>query len=147
MHRGTVGKWLTLQPSPAASESPQNNGDIVRAGLGSRLWGCVCARVCVRVCTHVNVKGRSWCAYALNICMFLPQFPWWQIKKRESIRNCLRCLYISFRGCHALSKNWTRSLITWPRDEPNDVTTSQTWARLQLSPLLHHCWWYKHESI
>lgn len=35
--RGAVGKWLTLQLSPAARESPQNNEHIVEAGPGSRL--------------------------------------------------------------------------------------------------------------
>ncbi len=50
----------------------------------------------VRVYVHVCVYARecqesSFCVYALNICMFLPQFPEQQIKKRD-----WKCFYISF---------------------------------------------------
>lgn len=61
---------------------------------------CVCVCACVCQCAR-ECQESSFCVYALNICMFLPQFLEEQIKKRDSMRE--RFHSFPLRKCYTLN--------------------------------------------
>lgn len=115
---GAVEKWLTLQPSPAASESLENNGDIVRPGLGSRLWGSVCVNDRKVICA-------CWLCFCPSSCEKKQTKKIW-IQKNINNQNRICIPRSNSLLILLILSNYKCSMVAW----------------LLLSILLDNCWCY-----